>query len=293
MKMKSQPRGKRRRRQKRPTQIVRSGLVYVMIPCCGETFAEVKWTFDNFRRSKMANEALRRRLIVFIFLDRQKDYPAKDTPTCAAIKSCLGITSESIPTEKHGCRVYNGDIEGVPFFFFIKGEGLIGGKRYSQLLFSTVAEEFRLRASQQHQPHAILFLDCDMRTDGYSVQLLMDELQRRSHCGGVTGLILVGNYHWTNLVTSLQYFEYFYEHTTVRAADSTFGTVTLLPGAFAVLRYDAWRLSLLKYSRVPSPDDIVAVNELDLGEDRYLTTNLLINGFSTFYCESAESATGA
>ncbi len=114
------------------------GRIYCMLPCCNESDEEIAASVANFRQANMPQQALRSRVDLFIFLDRQSD-TGPDTPTFAALRRHLNLAKE--PTHRAwGCRVWCGDIDGLPFELYVKGDGCVAGKRHSQIIFAAIAE---------------------------------------------------------------------------------------------------------------------------------------------------------
>ena len=89
--------------------------IYCCITACNETEEEVALSLNIFRSSSMLDLALKKRIHIFIFLDRQRDNEP-DTVTFKAYQKLLNIevrdeVNRSSQIKKHGCRVFNGFIE--------------------------------------------------------------------------------------------------------------------------------------------------------------------------------------
>ena len=81
----------------------------------------------------------------------------------------------------------------------------------------------------------------------------------------------------------LQLNVYFTAQAVYKAFEGLFGGVKVLPGAFCLLRYAAVEGLMAEYSLLPSQDDIQAANELELGEDRFMTCLFLEHGWDVLY----------
>ena len=76
---------------------------------------------------------------------------------------------------------------------------------------------------------------------------------------------------------------YFTAQAVYKAFEGLFGGVKVLPGAFCLLRYTAVEALMAEYSLLPSEGDIQAANELELGEDRFMTCLFLEHGWDVLY----------
>jgi len=252
-----------------------------MIPCCHESAEEINITISNFYRKNIDSLSLRNQLTLFIFLDRQPE-EGPDTPTFVALKQALNLTTNKTKMSyKHGCRVWEGNIEGIPFYFYVKGNNTLSGKRHSQLIFSKVIEDI---AEAQN---FILLVDGDTKIGHNSIQLLLDELNKYPKIGGIEGHLKVKASPKKNLITILQCIEYNFNFPIIKMAESTLNSCTCLDGGYALVRYSAWKKILPDYSRIPDENDIISFNQLELGEDHYMTTLLLQNGYHTSACQTA------
>ena len=87
----------------------------------------------------------------------------------------------------------------------------------------------------------------------------------------------------------LQLNVYFTAQAVYKAFEGLFGGVKVLPGAFCLLRYTAVESLMAEYSLLPSDDDIQAANELELGEDRFMTCLFLEHGWDVLYEPDAKA----
>ena len=169
--------------------------IYCCITACNETEEEVALSLNIFDNLSMPDRALRERIHIFIFLDRQRD-DAPDTATFKAYQKLLEISDRDgagnlTCVKDDGCRIFHGWLGDIPYSLHIKGDHLISGKRYSILLFAHVAQ----KAAQKSicPPAYLLFLDCDTTTQGKDVQCLVDTLEIDPDCGGATGWLKIAN----------------------------------------------------------------------------------------------------
>lgn len=82
---------------------------------------------------------------------------------------------------------------------------------------------------------------------------------------------------------------YFTAQAVYKAFEGLFGGVKVLPGAFCLLRYSAVEALMAEYSLLPSEGDIQAANELELGEDRFMTCLFLEHGWDVLYEPDAKA----
>ena len=87
----------------------------------------------------------------------------------------------------------------------------------------------------------------------------------------------------------LQLNVYFTAQAVYKAFEGLFGGVKVLPGAFCLLRYTAVESLMAEYSLLPADDDIQAANELELGEDRFMTCLFLEHGWDVLYEPDAKA----
>ena len=89
----------------------------------------------------------------------------------------------------------------------------------------------------------------------------------------------------------MQLFEYQIQQQLLKRLESAFASsVTCLPGAFTLLRYNSFRQCVKSMDKVPHQSGIVE-HLLDLGEDRWLTTEMLMRGMRTDYAPAATMCT--
>ncbi|WP_341530579.1 glycosyltransferase family 2 protein [Nostoc sp. UHCC 0302] len=268
--------------------------IFCCITACNESEEEVALSLNTFKRSSMPSLSLRKRIHIFILLDRQRDN-APDTPTLKAYKKLLKIPIQDQGSnfncvKEDGCRIFHGFIEDIPYSLYIKGDNLISGKRYSILLFNMIVEKVSLLTNKF--PRYLLFIDCDTTSRGKYIQRLINTLDIDGNCAGATGYLQIENLYLNNIIILIQqYYIYFYGHIVEKQFDNFFAKCTCLPGAFSLIKYSAFRECLVAFSQIPKNDDIKAINCLELGEDRYLTTLLLSRGYNIRYVPDANAKT--
>ncbi|GAB1605228.1 chitin synthase chs-1 [Argonauta hians] len=136
----------------------------------------------------------------------------------------------------------------------------------------------------------ILTLDGDVDFKPNSVKLLIDRMQKNSQVGAVCGRIHpVG----TGPMVWYQQFEYAVGHWLQKAAEHVFGCVLCCPGCFSLFRASAIMDDnvIRAYTRkaVRARDFI----QYEQGEDRWLCTLLLQQGYKIDYCAGADAYTFA
>ncbi|KAH3756648.1 glycosyltransferase family 2 protein [Pelomyxa schiedti] len=179
-----------------------------------------------------------------------------------------------------GVAMYKGLLpkKGMPFVVLLKR--LNQGKRHSHQLFF----EYMDQGILEKTAHGIMFVDSDVtfswKGNTRSMLRMYKGLIRRKEIGGTCGEIEV--LHWyQNPLTITQYFEYKTNQFLAKTCESWFGMVTCLPGAFCMVKPQAVETILNAYLAATST--IWAKNQLDLGEDRTMTTQLLQTGWETTY----------
>ncbi|MEH2222496.1 glycosyltransferase family 2 protein [Nostoc sp.] len=268
--------------------------IFCCITACNETEEEVALSLNTFKRSSMPSLALRKRVHIFILLDRQRDN-IPDAPTLKAYKKLLQIPTQNKDSnfsyaKEHGCRIFHGFIEDIPYSLYIKGDNLISGKRYSILLFSMIVE--KVSRLTNHFPRYLLFLDCDTTTRGKYIQRLINTLDIDDNCAGASGYLQIQNLYLNNIIILIQeYCIYFYGHVVEKQYENFFAKSTCLSEAFSLIKYSAFRECLAEFSQIPKNDDLNAISCLEIGEDRYLTTLLISRRYNIRYVPNAIAKT--
>lgn len=170
------------------------------------------------------------------------------------------------------------------------------GKKQSQLKF------FEYLSMRSVQPRYLLFVDSDTRFENPAVSALKDALDRANtgkpipEMGGVTGEIIVENlsagYY---ILGATQYFEYKMSHHLGKRAESSFNRVSCLAGAFSMFECRALMdpRVIADFALDTKENSLWHYNKKNLGEDRYLTAQLLEAGYGTSFEPKALSSTVA
>ncbi|TFY54912.1 hypothetical protein EVJ58_g8581 [Rhodofomes roseus] len=146
----------------------------------------------------------------------------------------------------------------------------------------------------------VLCVDADTKVFPDSVSRMVACMVQDYEVMGICGETKIAN-KTDSWVTMIQVFEYFISHHMTKAFESTFGSVTCLPGCFSMYRIKAPKGDSGYWVPILANPDIVEhysenivdtlhkKNLLLLGEDRYLTT-LLLKTFpkrKNIFCASA------
>ncbi|OSX66807.1 glycosyltransferase family 2 protein [Postia placenta MAD-698-R-SB12] len=146
----------------------------------------------------------------------------------------------------------------------------------------------------------VLCVDADTKVFPDSLSRLVACMVQDYEVMGICGETKIANKSET-WVTMIQVFEYFISHHMTKAFESTFGSVTCLPGCFSMYRIKSPKGESGYWVPILANPDIVEhysenivdtlhkKNLLLLGEDRYLTT-LLLKTFpkrKNIFCASA------
>lgn len=211
----------------------------------------------------------------------------------------LGYVSLGDNRQNYGI-IYDGiyDIEGhkVKYVIVIKNENR--GKRDSQCLlykFLNRAQTGKIQSPLDmglnrafgHFVGAdyLLSVDADTKVEPDALAYMVNAMETDERVLALCGETKVGN-KTASWVTMIQVFEYFINFFLNKVFESTFGTVSCLPGCFSLYRLKNRKnkkLFLIADQLVQRyasniVDTLHLKNLLGLGEDRYLTT-LLLNFF--------------
>ena len=110
---------------------------------------------------------------------------------------------------------------------------------------------------------------------------LYNEMEENPQIGGCCGEILALNASKASPVQSSQFFEYKGSHVLDKAMESSFGYVSVLPGAFSSYRYEALQGTPLdKYFLLESDENRLVVEPFSanmyLAEDRIMGFEMLV-----------------
>ncbi|XP_071170983.1 uncharacterized protein [Mytilus edulis] len=132
----------------------------------------------------------------------------------------------------------------------------------------------------------ILALDGDVDFKPEAVQKLIDKMKKNSKVGAVCGRIHpIGS----GPVVWYQQFEYAVGHWLQKASEHVFGCVLCCPGAFSLFLMDDNVLSMY----ITPPSEARHFIQFEQGEDRWLCTLMLQQGWKIDYAASADAKTFA
>ena len=168
-------------------------------------------------------------------------------------------------------------------------------KRWSQVMYMNYVINHRIPQSQkstdtkarlQNETTFILTTDADICFTAESVMVLLDTLASNKEVGAVCARTHPkgsGVMYW------YQVFDYAIGHWLWKPAEHFFGCVLCCPGCFSVFRCSALATVLKEYSsEVKGASDFLTK---DMGEDRWLCTLLIQNGWRLEYCAISEDYT--
>ncbi|XP_046404364.1 chitin synthase chs-2-like [Ischnura elegans] len=167
-------------------------------------------------------------------------------------------------------------------------------KRWSQCMYMYYLLGYRLMELPIHKCRKqvraentfILALDGDIDFKPKSVQLLVDLMKKNPRLGAACGRIHpVGS----GPMVWYQKFEYAVGHWLQKATEHTIGTVLCSPGCFSLFRGTALMEVMSRYTAVSK--EARHYVQFDQGEDRWLCTLLLQQGFHVEYSAASDAYT--
>ena len=177
----------------------------------------------------------------------------------------------------------------VPFCIHLKDNSKIKNKkRWSQVMYMNYVLNYRVKKSDKMDDDNtfILTTDADIQFTPESAIVLLDILDSDPQVGAVCARTHPqgsGPLYW------YQVFDYAIGHWFLKVAEHILGTVLCCPGCFSVFRCRALRSVLDTYStEVTSASEFLTK---DMGEDRWLCTLLVENGWRLEYCAISENYT--
>ncbi|CAG2218266.1 CHS1 [Mytilus edulis] len=123
-----------------------------------------------------------------------------------------------------------------------------------------------------------------------SSQLLLDRMKKNTKVGATCGRIKPGG---SGPVVWYQKFEYAIGHWLQKSAEHVFGCVLCSPGCFSLFRAKALMDDNIMRTYANVPTEPKHYIQYDQGEDRWLCTLLLQQGYRIEYCAAAEALTFA
>ena len=184
----------------------------------------------------------------------------------------------------------------MPFYIHLKDNSKVKNKkRWSQVMYMKYVLEYRIEQSEKSENQEnrilkekafILTTDADIDFTNGSVTALLDILARDDKIGAVcarTHPLGSGPVVW------YQIFDYAIGHWFQKAAEHILGCVLCCPGCFSVFRVSALEEVIKKYSgSVENGFDFLTK---DMGEDRWLCTLLIQEGWRLEYSAVSQDST--
>ena len=177
----------------------------------------------------------------------------------------------------------------IPFCIHLKDNAKIKNKkRWSQVMYMNYVLNYRVKrdTTLDDDNTFILTTDADIQFTPESATVLLDILDSDPQVGAVCARTHPkgsGPLYW------YQVFDYAIGHWFLKVAEHILGTVLCCPGCFSVFRCRALRSVLDTYStEVTSASEFLTK---DMGEDRWLCTLLVENGWRLEYCAISENYT--
>ncbi|KAL5005076.1 hypothetical protein ScPMuIL_018532 [Solemya velum] len=156
--------------------------------------------------------------------------------------------------------------------------------------FASLLNKLDLRTFEKSENTYILALDGDVDFRPDAVQLLLDRMKKNKKVGAVCGRIHPigsGPLIW------YQQFEYAVGHWLQKATEHVIGCVLCCPGCFSVFRASALMDDNVVRMYTTKPTEARHYIQYDQGEDRWLCTLLLQQGYKIDYCAGADALTYA
>ncbi|XP_021358360.1 uncharacterized protein LOC110453643 [Mizuhopecten yessoensis] len=154
------------------------------------------------------------------------------------------------------------------------------------VIFNYVSDEVHTQAENTF----ILTLDGDVDFKPDAVRLLVDRLKKNKKVGAACGRIHpVGS----GPILWYQEFEYAIGHWLQKATEHVFGCVLCAPGCFSLFRGSALMDDNVARTYAIRTTEAGQYVQYDQGEDRWLSTLLLQQGYRIDYCAAADALTHA
>ncbi|CAG5126787.1 unnamed protein product, partial [Candidula unifasciata] len=151
-------------------------------------------------------------------------------------------------------------------------------------LFKYIPERVLVQAENTY----ILALDGDVDFKPHAVQLLVDRMKKNKKVGAACGRIHpVGG----GAMVWYQIFEYAIGHWLQKAAEHMLGCVLCSPGCFSLFRGSALMDDNVMRTYATRSSEARHYLQYDQGEDRWLSTLLLQQGYKMEYCAASDAMT--
>ena len=232
------------------------------------------------------------------------------------IPNTLGVKLEEVKKclTPYGCRFEwtieaDKDMTGMPFVIHFKDNNKVKNKkRWSQVMYMNYVINYRIKKDRIEKARIkkdtikkdgtknkkyldlnntfILTTDADIAFKAESAVVLLDMLARDPHVGAVSSRT---HPKGSGLLYWYQVFDYAIGHWLQKPAEHILGCVLCCPGCFSIFRCSALKDCLKTYSEeVTSAFDFLTK---DMGEDRWLCTLLVENGWRLEYCAISRDET--
>ncbi|CAD5118528.1 DgyrCDS7220 [Dimorphilus gyrociliatus] len=163
-------------------------------------------------------------------------------------------------------------------------------KRWSQCMYIYYLLGFRKLDEQEADQTYILALDGDVDFQPEAVRVLLDKMKSNPKVGAACGRIHpIGK----GPVIWYQKFEYAIGHWLQKAAEHVYGCVLCSPGCFSLFRGSALMDDNVARRYAITCTSASEFVQFDQGEDRWLCTLLLQQGYKVEYCAVADALTYA
>ncbi|XP_071168512.1 chitin synthase chs-2-like [Mytilus edulis] len=186
----------------------------------------------------------------------------------------------------------------IMYLYYLIGYKLVNSE--IQQMKEKVKEDFesvqsifeRLPANlvQQAENTYVMALDGDVDFSPEALQLLIDRMKKNTKVGATCGRIKPGG---SGPVVWYQKFEYAIGHWLQKSAEHVFGCVLCSPGCFSLFRAKALMDDNVMRTYAKLPTEPKHYLQYDQGEDRWLCTLMLQQGYRIEYCAAAEALTFA
>ncbi|XP_052706396.1 chitin synthase-like isoform X2 [Crassostrea angulata] len=153
-------------------------------------------------------------------------------------------------------------------------------------IFEILSDEIKQKAENTY----ILALDGDVDFQPEALQLLIDRMKINPKVGATCGRIKPKG---SGPVVWYQRFEYAIGHWLQKSAEHMFGCVLCSPGCFSLFRVKALMDDNVMRTYATLPTEARHFLQYDQGEDRWLCTLMLQQGYKIEYCAAAEAITFA
>ncbi|XP_053385767.1 chitin synthase chs-2-like [Mercenaria mercenaria] len=163
-------------------------------------------------------------------------------------------------------------------------------KRWSQVMYMYYLLSYKRRTNQSDKNTFILALDGDVDFQPSALKLLVDRVKRNPNVGAACGRILpIGS----GPMVWYQKFEYAVSHWLQKATEHTIGCVLCSPGCFSLFRGSHLMADNVMKRYTTPPTEARHYVQYDQGEDRWLCTLLLQQGYRVEYCAASDALTYA